>query len=276
MLAVWDRVNDWRPRRLRVSSAPRRPWTVAQSLAGGTRRRSRSRRALHRLLKAAGVTFLLCVALFGLGALYLATLPSVDDAQRRVDHILALHHGTDSGPVPPSRLADAVVAVEDEHFYSNFLINILDGAGRAALATLKTEQDPGGSTIAQQLAKQLYGHGSGLTGTLREIGLGVKLSLRYPKSQILDMYLNAAYYGHGYWGDLAAARGYFGITADKLDWAQAAMLAGLLQAPAALDPLRHYPLAKQRQRHVLEQLVANHYLTPQQATAAAAESLKLR
>ncbi len=94
--------------------------------------------------------------------------------------------------------------------------------------------------------------------------------------RILDMYLNAAYYGHGYWGELAAARGYFGTSPAGLDWAQAAMLAGLPQAPAALDPLKHYVLAKQRQRHVLHQLVVNQYLNRAQADAAYAEPLDLR
>ena len=98
----------------------------------------------------------------------------------------------------------------------------------------------------------------------------------YHKAQILDMYLNAVYYGNGYWGDAAAARGYFGTTPASLDWAQAAMLAGLPQAPSAYDPLEHYALAKQRQRHVLDQLVVNHYLTRRQADAAYAEPLDLR
>jgi Transglycosylase len=216
------------------------------------------------------------LAFFVAGAIYVATLPSVGDAKQRAYRLLALHHGTYAGPRPAARLGDAVVAVEDEHFYANFLINILDGTGRAALATLDDSQDPGGSTIARQLAKQLYGHGTGLAATLRDIGLGVKLSLDYPKPQILDMYLNTVYYGHGYWGDTAAGRGYFGTTPTALSWAQAAMLAGLPEAPSAYDPLVHYALAKRRQRHVLDQLVVNHCLTAAQARAAYADRLGLR
>ena len=218
----------------------------------------------------------LIAVLFAAGSVYVLSLPGVGDAEARVDRILALHHGVEGGMPPPSKLGTAIVAVEDEHFYSNFLIDILDGGGRAALATLQTSQDPGGSTIAQQLAKRLYGRGSGLGATLREIGLGVKLSLRYSKAQILEMYLNVVYYGHSYWGDVAAARGYFGKHPEALDWAQAAMLAGLPEAPSAYDPLEHYSLAKQRQRHVLDQLVINHYLTPTQANAAFREPLSLR
>lgn len=211
-------------------------------------------------------------AMFG----YVFSLRSVADAQKRVHRILAAHHGLYGGLPLPTKLSDAVVSVEDEHFYSNFAINVLDGIGRAALATLQTSQDPGGSTIEQQLAKQLYGRGSGLAATLREIGLGVRLALSYSKAQILDMYLNAVYYGHGFWGDVAAAHGYFGRSPDALDWAQAAMLAGLPQAPSAYDPIEHFALAKLRQRHVLEQLVVNHYLTQAQANTAFREPVSLR
>jgi hypothetical protein len=128
----------------------------------------------RRLSLRVGVIAVSVIAvLFAAGILYLAVLPSVGDAQHRVSQILAAHHGIPGGPRPPAKLGDAVVAVEDEHFYSPFVINILDGAGRAAVATLHTAQDPGGSTIEQQLAKQLYGNGTGLFSTLREIGLGV-------------------------------------------------------------------------------------------------------
>jgi membrane peptidoglycan carboxypeptidase len=239
-------------------------------------RRERAGRARRSVVRAVVALLALTAVLFAAGAVYVAALPSVSDARQRVQRLLATHHGTFGGLRPPAKLAAAVVSVEDEHFYANFLINILDGAGRAALAALQASRDPGGSTIAQQLAKQLYGHGSGLGATLREIGLGVKLSLSYPKAEILAMYLNAVYYGHGYWGDVAAARGYFGRMPGDLDWAQAAMLAGLPQAPSAYDPLEHYALAKRRQRHVLDQLVANHYLTRRQAQAAYLQPLALR
>ena len=227
-------------------------------------------------IRAAVAVVAVVAVLFAAGIAYLAILPSVGDAPARVGRILTEHHGTAGGPLPPAKLGDAVVAVEDEHFYSNFVINVLDGAGRAAIATLHTDQDPGGSTIEQQLAKQLYGHGTGLLATLQQIGLGVKLALDYPKPEILAMYLNAVYYGHGYWGDVAAARGYFGTRPDDLGWARAALLAGLPEAPSAYDPLEHLRLAKLRQRHVLGQLVVNHFLTAAQANAAYAEPLGLR
>ncbi len=235
--------------------------------------RGRVRRKL-KLLGLAVAALVLALVLAGAG--YLLTLPGVGDAGARVRAILAAHGGSVEPSPPPARLADAAVAVEDEHFYSNVAVNIADGAGRAALATLHGGGDPGGSTIDQQLAKLLYPHGGGLGGTLEEIGLAVKLSLGYSNRDILSMYLNAAYYGNGYWGDAAAARGYFGVSPRHLTWSQAAMLAGLLQAPSAYDPVRHPRAGRARQRQVVDQLVDNHYLSPAGGRVALAEPLGLR
>ncbi|HVB54062.1 MAG TPA: biosynthetic peptidoglycan transglycosylase [Candidatus Acidoferrales bacterium] len=210
----------------------------------------------------------------GLG--YELSLPPVGDAQARVAEIVGAHHGELGGLPVPSKLGKAVVAVEDEHFYANVAVNVFDGVARAAVASLHPNGDAGGSTIDQQLAKQIYGQGTGLSASLRELALGMKLSVSYSSARILAMYLNVLYYGSHYWGDVAASRGYFGLSPDRLDWAQAAMLAGLPQAPSAYDPQFHSALAKQRQLHVLNQLVANHDLTREQAHAAYREPLKLR
>jgi membrane peptidoglycan carboxypeptidase len=251
------------------------PWQLERPDDRPHGRRAQRGPIPRQLLRAALVLAGLIAALAVAGAVYLAFLPGVGDAPARMQQILADHHAPASPMPPPARLGDSIVAVEDEHFYSNFAVNVLSGAGRAALATLQAAQDPGGSTISQQLAKQLYGHGTGLGATLREIGLGVKLSLHYSKPEILNMYLNAVYYGNGYWGDEAAARGYFHTTPQGLDWAEASMLAGLVQAPSAYDPVEHYALARQRQEHVLDQLVRNHYLTRAQSDAAFNERLPL-
>jgi penicillin-binding protein 1A len=237
------------------------------------RARHRRRRRLARaLVVVLGLVVGLCLS----GTGYELSLPGVGDAQQRVAAILHAHHGA-LDPLPvPTRLGEAVVAVEDEHFYSNVFLNVFDGAARAALASLRTSGDPGGSTIAQQLAKQLYVGSSGLGATLEQIGLGVKLALGYSKAEILSLYLNCIYYGNGYWGDIAAARGYFGVRSGQLSWAEASMIAGLPQAPSSYDPLLHFALAKQRQRHVLDQLVVNHYVTQAQADEAYQAGLPFR
>jgi len=89
------------------------------------------------------------------------------------------------------------------------------------------------------------------------------------------MYLSAVYFGHGFYGLPAAARGYFATAPADLSWAQASMLAGLVQAPSAYDPYAHLDLARRRQRHVLDQLVATGTLTASQADTAFAAPLGL-
>jgi penicillin-binding protein 1A len=188
---------------------------------------------------------------------------------------MARHHESPAMPVP-ARLAAAVIATEDVHFNQNVVINTASGIGRVALAVLHGHANPGGATIDQQLAKALYARGDDLADTLRQIGLGIKLGLRYSHHAILAMYLNVNYYGNGLWGVRQASSGYFHTPPNRLSWAEAAMLAGLLQAPSAYDPLHHLTLAIRRQHHVLAQLVANHYLTAAKARAAAAARLPLQ
>ena len=237
--------------------------TTVVPLARRSRRGWKSR--LRRIILAV-IGLFAALVLAGLG--YELSLPSVANAPALVAAIVRVHKG-EVGRLPvPVKLGEAVVAVEDEHFYGNVLLNVLDGAARAGLTALHTSGDPGGSTIAQQLAKQLYAVGSGFGTTLEEVGLGLKLSVSYSRPTVLEMYLNAVYYGNGYWGYVKAARGYFGVGPNQLNWAEAAMLAGLPQAPSSYDPLLHLALAKQRQGQVLDQLVANHILTVAQADAA--------
>ncbi|HVB14196.1 MAG TPA: biosynthetic peptidoglycan transglycosylase [Candidatus Dormibacteraeota bacterium] len=230
------------------------------------------RRLAKRALLVVGVV-VAGVLLAALG--YEFSLPGVGNAEARVGLLVRYHHGILGRSPVPTRLGMAVVAVEDENYYSNILVDVCEGIARAGLASLSTSGDPGGSTIEQQLAKQLYGRGAGLPASLRELGLGVKLSLTYSKAEILTMYLNSIYYGNHYWGYVAASRGYFGVGPARLDWAQAAMLAGLPQAPSAYDPIQHFALAKQRQLHVLHQLLVNQDLSAAQARAAYREPLHL-
>ncbi len=231
-------------------------------------------RRIARRIAASLLLFVIAVTLSSTG--YELSLPSVANAPKLVVAMLRAHNGTLGHLPTPTKLGDAIVSVEDEHFYSNVFLNVFDGAARAGLASLHAASDPGGSTIDQQLAKQLYPGGSGMGGTLQEIGLGVKLSLSFSKPAVLEMYLNAIYFGNGYWGYVTAARGYFSLAPNQLTWAEAAMLAGLPQAPSAYDPIGHLALAKQRQQHVLDQLVINGYLRTRQAVAAYRAQLPLR
>lgn len=219
---------------------------------------------------AVALACLLLIAAVG-GFVYLSSLRGVGDAPKRASQIMASHHEPAAMPAP-GRLVAAVVSVEDEHFDDNVAVNVLSGIGRAGVAVVEGGPDPGGSTIEQQLARQLYPGGS----TFQDIGLGIKLGLRYDKPQIMRMYLNVAYYGHGFWGVAQAAKGYFHTIPARLTWAEAAMLGGLLQAPTDYDPLEHRALARSREHHVLQQLIVNGHLTPRQAAAIFSAPLPLR
>ncbi len=210
------------------------------------------------------------------GWVYLATLPGVGDAESRVDAIVIEHGGHLLSAPPPARVADAVVSTEDENFYDGVIPNVASGVGRAALAALEERRRPGRQHDRPAAGEAPLPPRRRLVGTLEEIGLGIKLSLHYSHEQVLDMYLNSIYYGNGYWGVVAASRGYFGTSPRRLTWGEASLLAGLPQAPSAYDPIYHLPLARLRQRHVLDQLVANGYLTSPEADAAFREPLPLR
>jgi penicillin-binding protein 1A len=136
--------------------------------------------------------------------------------------------------------------------------------------------DAGGATIEQQLAKMLYTDGhQGTMDRIEQVGLALKLDRTYTKAQILRMYLDTAYFGHGYYGVDAAAQGYFGRSAAHLTWPQAALLAGLVQAPTAYDPVTHPALATSRRAHVLDRLAATGALPEARASAFARAGLGL-
>jgi penicillin-binding protein 1A len=192
--------------------------------------------------------------------------PSVADAETRV-RTLAASRGEHTGTLVPAKVEAALLATEDSRYEANPGVDPL-GVARWLVGTIEGRADAGGATIEQQLAKMLYTGGRQQpVDQLEQVGLALKLDRSYTKQQILRMYLSTAYFGHGYYGLEDAARGYFGTTPDRLDWAQAALLAGLVQAPSAYDPVVHPELATSRRGHVLDRLVATHALTASQAAA---------
>ncbi len=135
----------------------------------------------------------------------------------------------------------------------------------------------GGSTITQQLVKiQLRQPEKTVDRKAQELMLAWALEHRYSKDQILEMYLNRVYYGHGAYGLGAAAKTYFGAdkTAATLTPAQAALLAGLIQAPYGYDPQTHFGLARERQLYVLHGMVATGSLSAADAQKAEAEPIE--
>jgi len=236
-------------------------------------RRRRGRTLLRRTTATLGILVFLAAA--GSGVLLLVT-PQAGRAEA-IARALAREHGVPyPGPPVPARFAAALTATEDHRFYSDPGIDPI-AAGRVALGYLTGHgAQQGGATITQQLAKMLYTpNGSGVASVAEQVALAVKLNFTYTKPQILQMYAAVAYFGQDYYGLGAASCGYFAVTPARLTWTQAALLAGLVQAPSAYDPLTHPVLAREREAHVLGRLVATGALTAAQARAALAQPLRL-
>ncbi len=175
-------------------------------------------------------------------------------------------------------MIDATIAVEDHSFYSNSGVD-LGAVVRAALADYSHHGiKQGGSTISQQLVKQLFigpHPDNSIHRKAKEAALALELNRNYSKKQILEMYLNTIFYGSQTYGIEAAAHSYFQTNAHDLTLAQASMLAGLPQAPTQYNPLVNLAAAKQRQLAVLTAMVENHFISQKEADAAYATKLQI-
>jgi membrane peptidoglycan carboxypeptidase len=233
---------------------------------------------LRHALRVVAVTALTAVVL-GLTALagLWFTTPDGDQAMPRVASMLAAEHAAPLTALPRGdRVTQALIATENSRYYDDVLGIDPPGAVKSVVFPLIGQGDQGGSTLEQQLAKLAFpDQAGGPLGKARVVTLAMKISTTYSKQDTLLMYLNAAYFGHGYYGLHDAALGYFHTDPAKLGWGQAAMLAGLVQAPSLYDPVVHLSAARARQAHVLDRLVATGVLTHAQADAAYAAPLHL-
>jgi penicillin-binding protein 1A len=177
----------------------------------------------------------------------------------------------------PPHLIKAVMATEDRRFYHHFGIDPV-GLVRATYRNLVAGSVvEGGSTITQQLAKNLFlKPDRTITRKLEELIYAVWLEQRFTKDEILELYLNRVYFGGGTYGVEAAARHYFGRSARSVSLAQAALLAGLLKAPSRYAPTRSVTLANARAEEVLNNMVDAGFLSAEEARAASQEPLELR
>ncbi len=176
----------------------------------------------------------------------------------------------------PPALSQAVLATEDRRFYSHFGLDVI-GLARAALANARAGAIvQGGSTITQQVAKNLFlTPERTLKRKVQELLLALWLEYRFAKKQIFTVYLNRVYLGAGAFGVEAAARRYFAKSARHLSIYEAAMLAGLLKAPSRDNPRANPDGAAKRAAQVLANMVAAGYLSPAQARAAKARKVRL-
>ncbi len=172
----------------------------------------------------------------------------------------------------PAALKNATIATEDQSFYTNPGVDFV-GIARAAFNFIRYGKPAGGgSTITQQLVKiTLLSPEQTLERKMREAFLAYEITRRYSKDQILELYLNTIYYGNLAYGVSAAADAYFDKDALDLTLAQAALLAGLPQAPALYDPCVDADAALTRTRTVLNLMVDARYIAREESARAAAE-----
>jgi membrane peptidoglycan carboxypeptidase len=171
-------------------------------------------------------------------------------------------------------LPEAVLSIEDRNFYNEPGVDP-GGVARASMINWKAHGNvQGASTITQQLVKlRLVGNEPTLDRKFREALLSFEIERRYSKGDILEMYLNSAFFGNSAWGSSAAAQIYYHKKTKDLDLAQASMLAGLIRGPSVYNPLLDWKSAKNRQRDVLQAMVRDQKITALQAAQAFVEDI---
>lgn len=170
----------------------------------------------------------------------------------------------------PDLLKKGIIATEDRRYYDHGAVDII-GVARAFITnSMAGETLEGGSTIAQQTVKNIFlSNDRTMTRKLEELALAVQLERNYSKEEILELYLNTIYFGHGAYGVGEASRVYFGKAPKDLDLSQCAMLAGLPQAPSAYDPISHPQEGAKRMTTVLALMAQEGYITPEEAAKSA-------
>jgi membrane peptidoglycan carboxypeptidase len=254
-------MGDTRP--LPQQSAPGQP-----GQPGPRARRPRPGR-LRRYLKRAAISLAAVIVVLAIaaGALWIAT-PSASEATQLAKALADQRGIAYPGPDVPENFSRPLVATEDHRFYSEPGVDLL-AVGRVVQAKVAGGSDQGGATIEQQLAKMLYTPAQAGFGTeVKQVVLAVKLNIAYSKQQILDLYAEVAYYGHGFYGLEQASCGYFGHPAKDLTVVQGAMLAGVVNAPSVDDPINDPASAKARLEHVIARMVAVGYLSQAQGQQA--------
>lgn len=163
---------------------------------------------------------------------------------------------------------DAVIAVEDHRYYEHGAIDPI-GIARAFYTNIRDGQfDEGGSTITQQVAKNVvFNQDKTLIRKLGEIFAAHDLEKNYSKDEILALYVNSSYFGDGYYSIYEASQGYYKKDPKDLNLSESSMLAGVPNAPSIYAPTVNPDLAKKRQKHVLNKMVEYGYITQEEANS---------
>lgn len=166
----------------------------------------------------------------------------------------------------PKDYLNAVVATEDRRFYDHGAVDVVS-IGRAIYVNIRDKElKEGGSTITQQLAKNMYYITK--QDTIRkvaEVFTAFDLEKEYSKDEILELYVNISYFGDGYYGIGEAAKGYLDKAPKDMTLAESSLMAGIPNAPSVYAPTQNPDLAKKRQKHVIRCMVENGYISEEDA-----------
>ena len=176
----------------------------------------------------------------------------------------------------PETYVQAVVSVEDHRFYDHFGLDLI-AIGRAVVNDIKAGRYvEGGSTITQQLAKNLYfSQEKTMNRKAAEVFLALELEQKYTKDEILELYVNSIYFGDGYYSVGEASEGYFGKPASEMNDYECTLLAGVPNAPSKYAPSKNLALAEKRQQKVISRMEACGYITEEETTLMAAQLVAL-
>ena len=163
---------------------------------------------------------------------------------------------------------NAVIAVEDHRFYDHGPVDFIAIARALYVNLTNWELREGGSTITQQVAKNvIFSQEETFTRKLGEIFAAYDLEKNYSKNEIFELYVNTSYFGDGYYGIYEASYGYYNKAPKDLNLDEASMLAGVPNAPSVYAPTVNPVLAKQRQQHVIKKMLEYGYISNEQANS---------
>lgn len=223
---------------------------------------------IKRIIIISIVVLILAVALI-VGAGYLKYKNAIKDKplKETATEIMLSENYTKLEDISPT-FVDAMVSVEDKRFFNHKGIDFM-GVMRALKVNIESkEAKQGGSSITQQLAKNMYFISDNtLTRKIAEIFLTIEIEKTFSKQQILELYFNTIYYGSGYYNIYDASMGYFGKEPSELTDFEATLLAGIPNAPSVYSLNNNPDLAKQRQKQVVRAMVKNNKLTKEEADA---------
>ncbi len=176
----------------------------------------------------------------------------------------------------PERYIDAVISVEDKRFFDHEGVDF-KAIGKALYNNFRRKElAEGGSTITQQLAKNIfYTQDHSITRKVNEMFAAIELEKNFSKEEIFELYVNNAYFGSGYYTIKEAAKGYFDKTLEELDLNEITFLAGVPNAPSVYNPRLNPDLAKQRQIQVLYQMRKNNKLKIEEEEEIKAQPIRV-